>query len=464
MKYRAISSLALAVILIAALPSSPARAAIADGSLVKSPEQSSVYYVTNGKRYAFPNDRVFFSWYKDFSSVVEITPTELASLQLSGNVTYKPGFKLVKITTDPRVFAVSHYGILHWITSEAVATSLYGSNWNKQVDDIPDTFFMNYTVKEPITAATDYDRTMESSVTSIAFNLGVLTHFQANNGTDSAQGNTPKIGGCMIFPADNAWNTPITNLPVRSDSATFVSSIGATAPLHPDFGENQSYGIPFNIVPGTQTNVPITFTAYGNESDPGPYPIPDNAVVEAGSDAHVLVLQQITCRLYELYNAKKTASGWSGDSGAIWDLSSNKTRTIGWTSADAAGLPILPGLVRYDEVAAGAIRHAIRFTAPKTQNGYILPATHQAGKNDATLPPMGLRMRLKASYDISNLTGQARVIAEAMKTYGMILADNGSSWFFQGAPDPHWNDAELNQLKAIPGSAFEAVDTGPIMK
>ncbi len=460
--------IALIAILAASLHSSTANAAVASGTLVKSPEQSAVYYVSAGKRYAFPNDKVYFTWYTDFSNVVTITPTELANLPLSGNVVYRPGIKLVKITTDPRVFAVSRYGILHWITSESVASALYGSNWNKQVDDIPDTFFTNYTVSTPITAASDYNKTLELGMTSIQLNLGVDVVLEPGGGTGSdqtTQTGVPMIGGCAIFPADSPWNTPVTSLPVRSDSATFIASIGSSSPLHPDVGGGGQYGIPFNVVPGTQTNVPITYTAYGDESDPGPFPIPANATVENGSDKHVLVLQQATCMLYELFDASKDAagSGWSAGSGAKWDLSSNAHRPLGWTSADAAGLPILPGLVRYDEVAAGSVNHAIRFTAPRTQKGYILPATHQAGSSDASLPPMGLRVRLKANYDISGLTGEAKVIATAMKKYGMILADNGSSWFFQGASDPRWNDDDLNQLKVIPGSAFEAVDTGAIM-
>lgn len=279
----------------------------------------------------------------------------------------------------------------------------------------------------------------------------------------SSSGEVVSISGCQVFPADNAWNEDVSSLPVLSNSGTYVASIGLTNHLHPDFGENQTYGIPFNVVDASQPAVPITWTAYGDESDPGPYPIPPNAKKETGSDGHVLVLQTGTCMLYELYNAEKNATGWSADSGAVWDLSSDKLRPEGWTSADAAGLPILPGLVRYDEVAAGAVNHAIRFTASRTQNKYILPATHDAGSNDTSLPPMGLRVRLKANYDISNLTGQALVIATAMKKYGLILADNGSSWYFTGATDPGWNDDELNELKAIPGSAFEAVDTGPLL-
>lgn len=274
------------------------------------------------------------------------------------------------------------------------------------------------------------------------------------------------IGGCPVFPSDNPWNQDVSRLPLDPNSANYIRSIGLTDMLHPDFGSNPDYGIPYNVVPGTQTKVPITWTAYGDESDPGPYPIPANAKREVGGDRHVLVLDSGACKLYELYKAEKNSSGsgWSAESGAIFDLRSNALRPEGWTSADAAGLPILPGLIRYDEVTAGAVNHAIRFTASQTQDGWIHPATHPAGSGGSALPPMGLRVRMKANYDISQLTGHARIIAEAMKKYGMILADNGSDWYFGGATDSRWDDENLDQLKDIPGSAFEAVYTGEIRR
>lgn len=280
----------------------------------------------------------------------------------------------------------------------------------------------------------------------------------------SSNSSAPKVGACQIYPSNNPWNQDISALSVNAKSSTYLNSIGLTKTLHPDFGETPEYGIPFNIVDTSQPKVPITFTAYGSESDPGPYPVPSNAKAEAASDRHVLVLDQVACKLYELFDAAKSGSGWAAAGGAVFDLKSNALRPDTWTSADAAGLPIYPGLVKYDEVASGSINHAIRFSTPRTQNGFIHPATHQAGSNDTSLPPMGLRLRLKANYDISKYTGQARVILEAMKKYGLILADNGSSWFFQGAYDPRWNDDELNQLKQVPGSAFEAVETGQIIK
>jgi hypothetical protein len=235
--------------------------------------------------------------------------------------------------------------------------------------------------------------------------------------------------------------------------------------LHPDFGSNPNYGIPFVVVFGTQAKVPVSFL-YADESDPSPYPIPPDAPVEGGAsstgDRHILVLDKDHGLLYEIYDAHYVGPGWSGGSGAVFDLTSNRLRPDYWTSADAAGLPILPGLVRYDEVSAGQINHAIRFTVQSTQRAFIHPATHFASSNtDPAAPPMGLRVRLAASYDISRFTGAARVILVALKKYGLILADNGSDWFFTGATDSRWNDADLNQLKTVPASAFEVVVSGP---
>jgi hypothetical protein len=286
---------------------------------------------------------------------------------------------------------------------------------------------------------------------------------------DRLQRPGPQVGGCAVFPDDNPWNQDVSREPLRADSAAIIATIqsnGGTR-LHPDFGENPDYGIPFVIVPADQPGVAIDYVAYGDESDPGPFPIPSDAPIEGGAgavgDRHVIVLQSGTCELFELYRAFRDGPGWRADSGARFDLSSNDLRPLGWTSADAAGLPILPGLVRYDEVESGAIRHAIRVTFSRTRRGYILPATHAASsRTDPTLPPMGLRLRLRASFDLGGLTGQARVIAEAMQRYGLIVADNGSNWYFQGAPSAGWDDDDLRQLTAISGADFEVVDTGPV--
>lgn len=278
----------------------------------------------------------------------------------------------------------------------------------------------------------------------------------------------PVIGGCPIFPADNPWNEDVSALPVDSNSSKYLASMNASTKfLHADFGSDLTYGIPYVVVPSTQAMVPVSFD-YADESDPGPYPIPRNAPIEGGTNAtgdrHVLVLQSGVCKLYEMWNAKYVGPGWHAGSGALFALDSDKLRPDGWTSADAAGLPILPGLVRYDEVQSGVIRHALRFTVHATQAGFIHPATHFASSStNPALPPMGLRVRLKASYDISRFTGASHVILVALKKYGMLVADNGSDWFISGASDTRFSDDNLNQLKTVPGSAFEVVHTGTIL-
>jgi hypothetical protein len=257
----------------------------------------------------------------------------------------------------------------------------------------------------------------------------------------------------------------VSSAPLDANSGTYIARINTFRQfVHPDFGSDPSYGIPYVVVPGSQQFVPITFNAYGSESDPGPYPVPLNAPVEAGSDRHVLVADSGNCHLYEMFGAQQQGNGWTCASGAVFDLGSNALRPDTWTSADAAGLPILPGLVRYDEVAAGVINHALRFTVNESQNGFIHPATHQAGVNNPADPPMGLRLRLKASFDLSPFHGASLIILTALKKYGMLLADNGSSWYLSGSTDTRWNDNDLNQLKGVPGSAFEAVQTGSIQR
>jgi hypothetical protein len=277
-------------------------------------------------------------------------------------------------------------------------------------------------------------------------------------------------GDVGIFPADNPWNQPIDKLKVHPKSEQYIRSIGANKGLHPDFGAPSNgipSGIPFCIASKDQKRVPVKFE-YPDESDPGPYPIPDDAPIEGGpksdGDRHVLIIDPEGKKLYELFSTYKTAAGWKAGSGAIFDLTSNRLRPAGWTSADAAGLPIFPGLVRHDEVEQGEIRHALRFTIVKSQRAYINPATHWASSSsDPNRPPMGLRLRLKADVDISHFPREDRVILQALKTYGMIVADNGGDWFITGAPDPHWDDDALHQIGKIKGHDFEAVDTGPIV-
>jgi hypothetical protein len=268
-----------------------------------------------------------------------------------------------------------------------------------------------------------------------------------------------------MFPATNVWNRPVDRLPVAASSSAVIAALGAGTGLHPDFSSivGGNYGIPFNVVPGSQPKVKVRFD-YRSESDAGPYPIPPRPRVEGGSDRHVLIVDRDACRLYELWNTRRSAAGaWSAGSGASWSLTSNALRPDGWTSADAAGLPILPGLARYDEVAAGRITHALRFTVSRSRRAHVYPARHDASSlTDAALPPMGLRLRLKASVDISTFPRQSRVILQALRTYGMIVADNGSSWYITGAPAAGWNDDDLHRLGRIHGSDFEVVDTSAL--
>ena len=281
----------------------------------------------------------------------------------------------------------------------------------------------------------------------------------------------PQVAGCEIFPANNIWNTPVDTLPTDANSDTYVATIGAGASVHADFGsgtwEGGPIGIPYVTVPGTQPRVPVAFD-YAAESDPGPYPIPPDAPIEGGpesdGDRHVLVLARDTCILYELFYAWPQPDGsWEAGSGAIFDLEAHALRPDGWTSADAAGLPILPGLVRYDEVAEGEIRHALRFTAPQTRDDYVWPARHAASTlSGAQYPPLGQRFRLKAEFDESDFSPDVQVILRALKTYGMILADNGSAWYLSGVPDARWDNDALHALHQVHGSNFEAVDVSSL--
>lgn len=290
-------------------------------------------------------------------------------------------------------------------------------------------------------------------------------------------GAVASVGGCQIFPADNAWNRDISADPVAADAAALLSVMSPGNALHLDLGTTEAYyGIPFTVVPADQPPVTIAFGTdgadYSDESDPGPMPIPRDAPIEGGSaadpnpgtgDRHVLVVQQGDCILYELYNAVRTVGGFQVSSSARWNLKVNATRPAGWTSADAAGLPILPGLLKYDEVAAGRITHALRFTIPRVRRAYVPPASHCGQYADATLPPYGTRVRLKANFPVDAYTGDALVIVTALKTYGLLLADQGSAWYVTGTSDPRWADA-LDQLRTHPvrGADFEVLASGPM--
>lgn len=283
-------------------------------------------------------------------------------------------------------------------------------------------------------------------------------------------GESASIDACPIFPADHAWNTPVDTLPVHPLSDAYIESIGADTTLHPDFGsgewEGAPIGIPYNVVDGSSIEPAVIEFYYPDESDAGSYPIPDNPLIEAGGDRHILIVDTSDCTLYEIFDAEQNGDGsWSAGSGAIWDLNGYELRPAEWTSADAAGLAILPGLVRYDEIASGAINHAIRFTAEETQQLFVWPARHFASDiTDENVPPMGQRFRLKASFDISGFPPDVQVLLRAMQVYGLILADNGSDWYINGAPDPGYDDEAFHEaFDVISGSDFEAVDASSLM-
>jgi hypothetical protein len=282
----------------------------------------------------------------------------------------------------------------------------------------------------------------------------------------------PGAPKCTIFPATNVWNQRVDALPVAANSAQLIQSIGLDTGLHPDFGSGlyagQPIGIPYDVVSKKTKRFRVAFT-YTDESDKGPYPIPKSVHIEGGrassGDRHALLIDRDACKLYELYALYPKVGGWTAGSGAIWNLRSNALRPAGWTSADAAGLPIFPGLARYDEVARGVINHALRFTAARTRRQYVYPARHYASSSDdPALPPMGLRVRLKASVDIASFPKQSRIVLQALKTYGMLLADNGSNWYISGAPNPRWSNDDLHSLGRITGSMFDVVDTSSLHK
>ncbi|MBX7068447.1 MAG: hypothetical protein K1X38_03595 [Microthrixaceae bacterium] len=314
-------------------------------------------------------------------------------------------------------------------------------------------------------------RTAALGLASLAF---VATACPPPNPTPAPGAPDPTLGGCPMMPADNYWHADVSALPVHPRSAAWVASIGTSKKFHTDFGsglwDGGPIGIPYSTVSAGQPKVPISFY-YPDESDPGPYPLAWDSPVEGGQgssgDRHVLTVDTSTCTLYEVYDAHRGAApldAWTAGSGAVYDLRSNAMRPDTYTSADAAGLPILPGLVRFDEVASGRIDHAIRFTAPRTQKAYIWPAKHQAGSTtDPNVPPMGAWFRLRADYPTAGLAPQAKVIVEAMKTHGIVLADNGSSWYMSGAPDERWDNDALTQVWHITGADMVAVDTSTLM-
>jgi hypothetical protein len=314
-----------------------------------------------------------------------------------------------------------------------------------------------------------------SALAALGLGLARVTPAQTGGKAADGPGLGPgaDLGGRRVFPEDNPWNRDVSRDPVDPHSAAILARVGLGKPLHPDFGtvyQGVPNGIPYVVVPGTQPRVPVRFR-YADESDPGPYPIPPDAPVEGGpngrGDRHVLVIDRDRWVLYELFSARPDpgGKGWSAGSGAVFDLNANRDRPAGWTSADAAGLPVFPGLVRFDEVGVQkVVRHAFRFTVVRSRRGYVAPARHFASRHtDEDLPPMGMRVRLKSSYDISRFPPQARVILQALKTHGMLLADNGGDWFLSGAPDPYWDDEDLATLKRVKVRDFEVVRMGDVV-
>ena len=370
-------------------------------------------------------------------------------------------------TASPSVIALGQSSQLAWTITDASGITLNGIATAGSGTTISPAATTTYTLVAK--------NNNGSSTASVTVTVGSLTVTYGNmKAADIGAG--ANLNGSISFPADNPWNTDISSAPVDTNSAALISSIGLSAGLHPDFGSGlyngAIMGIPYIVVSSSQPFVPIQFVSYGDESDPGPYPVPMNAPIEGqqadgsafGGDRHVLVIDRDTNRLYELANAYPQSNGtWQASCGAIFHLDSDTVRLSaqpGWTSADAAGLPIFPGLVRYEEAASGSILHALRFTVSSTRRAYVPPATHWASSNTSPdLPPMGMRVRLKSSFVIpANFSPESKAILQALKTYGMFVADNGASWFISGAPDPRWNnDALHSELGSVKGSDFEVV-------
>jgi hypothetical protein len=311
-------------------------------------------------------------------------------------------------------------------------------------------------------------RPMRSPVKGFAAVTAIVVALLAGSSARALR--LPAAPRCPIFPANNAWNQRVDRLPVAADSAQLIASIGLDSPVHADFGsgtwDGGPIGIPFDVVSRKTARSRVSFE-YADESDRMRYPIPRHVHIEGGAsstgDRHAILVDKSACRLYELYDLQHTSHGWTAGSGAVWSLRSNHLRPAGWTSADAAGLPIFPGLARWDEAARGTIDHALRFTAPRTRRAYVYPARHYASSsNDPALPPMGLRVRLKASVNIASFPKQSRVVLRALERYGMILADNGSPWYVSGAPNRHWNNDDLHSLGRLTGADFEVVDTSSL--
>lgn len=409
------------------------------------------------KYVAFTTPRSIYLGYQKFNLPGTIDRTYIASMSV--RVNYKGYTKSRQTWT----WYLYNWSTARWVKigNNATATNLRWSYFKFNVIDPKR--FIHPTSGEIRLRLRSSNRSGDAKIDYSVIRLGYSVPLPP-----PPSGSGPTIAGCPLFPSNNYWNTPVDTLPVHARSSAWINSIGAGTGFHMDFGsgtwDGGPIGIPFNVVAGSLPRTNVSFY-YPDESDPGPYPIPDSPLREWGSDHHVLIVDQDNCTLYELYDADLSGGSWSAGSGAIWDLNSNALRPVGWTSADAAGLPILPGLVRYEEVAAGEIKHAIRFTAPQTQQAYLWPARHFASSNaDPNLPPMGARFRLKAAIDISGYPAEMQVILRAMKKYGIVLADNGSPWYISGSPNENWDNDMLHLLDNLQGSDFEAVDTSILMQ
>lgn len=375
---------------------------------------------------------------------------------------------IASFTAFPPVVSAGQGSQLAWNVTGAASISINGSAVSGTSMNVTPAATTSYTL-----TATNSIGSSQATVTITVGTAPAVTYGDLR-GADLGAG--ANLNGAVPFPADNAWNRDISSDPVDPNSTAIITSIGLTTGLHPDFGSGlysgAPIGIPYVVVAGTQAKVPITFTAYGDESDPGPYPVPPDAPIEGqqadgsafGGDRHVLVIDRDSNRLYEMGNAYPQADkSWQASGGALFHLDSNNVRPggqPGWTSADAAGLPIFPGLARYEEAAGGVIRHALRFTVSSSRRAYVPPATHWASSNTSTtLPPMGMRVRLKAGYAIpTSFSTESKAILQALKTYGMFVADNGSNWYISGAPDPRWNNGNLvSELGSVKGTDFEVV-------
>jgi hypothetical protein len=540
-----------------------ADASLANGSLAKTATSSAVYFIWQGERYAFPNEKIYYSWYQDFLGVKTISSTEMAGYRLRGNVTYKPSGRLVKLSSDPKVYAVSKCGVLHGIATEAAATQTFGTGWRTLVDDLSDAFFINYSVSADINTSADY--AVDTTTKTIDQNLCTTSTTNTNSNTNTAQTvntnvnanvntntntnipantnvpltgtNTPtsivggsvgiasivtptsgpsKVGNCQIYPSDNPWNTDISGNAVHamnsSWSQTFQQDFTKT---HNAFdnpvGSRVTSAQPKVIIQCTPGVKYCQKSAMYQNGVPRPMPIPDDAEIEnlnvttgnysgIGSDRHVWVVDTDACILYELFHAHriKDSDGtpiytndvtqlqgiswhWQADSAGVYDFKTNAPSHVAKTPTDtASGMPMFVGLAKYEEMAAaiasdpinGTINHALAFSIPRTQAAYIAPATNYssmgANPTNPAYPPMGARLRLKASYDISQLYGQARILANTMKKYGLFVTDNGKAVLYpNGSTGPtsawaYWPDL-IQQLNAIPSSAYEFVETGPIL-